>query len=153
MRAAEFVDYDQAALVAFCEDIALLLKGRAKGFRRIRGLIGGGDFGAALVGTDAGFVGLRLLGERGLQPVLFEGLPLLPRFHAGRQFKAEFMGKLAANIHQPAMVEGQLDRPIFSMSMRDQTTWQCSRPSFTWKTTARGWPVRPSPYSMPEIAS
>ena len=29
------------------------------------------------------------------------------------------------------------------MSIRDQTTWQCSRPFLTWNTTARGWPERP----------
>ena len=34
---------------------------------------------------------------------------------------------------------------IFSVSMRDQTTWQCSRPCLTWNTTARGWLKSPRP--------
>jgi hypothetical protein len=41
---------------------------------------------------------------------------------------------------------------ILSRSIRDQTTWQCSRPSFSCTTTARGWPVNPRSFSSRSIA-
>ena len=111
VHVAEPVHHHQAALVASRQHIALLLQGAAEGFRAVGGLVCGGDFLAALLGGDAGFLRLRLLAERRLEFLLFELLSLLPGLQAGRQIEAVFPGELAGEVHELAVVVRHVDRP------------------------------------------
>lgn len=45
--------------------------------------------------------------------------------------------------HEAVLMAHEPDGDYLPEEMRDQTQCACRRPFFSWKTIARGWPVRP----------